>query len=72
VHEPEKAIAIQLRDEHSDKLVVEVDEPEAEIERIRQAAAASVPLGVCQLELGMHCSGRRSLSRTMKASDGDV
>jgi hypothetical protein len=24
VHEPEKAIAIQLRDEHSDKLVVEV------------------------------------------------
>jgi hypothetical protein len=53
VHEPEKAIArSSSRDEHFDKLVVEVDEPEAEIERIRQAAAASVPLGVCQLELG--------------------
>src|SRR5512132_930571 len=43
VHEPEKAIAIQLRNEHFDKLIVEVADPKTEIERIRQAAAAPVP-----------------------------
>jgi hypothetical protein len=45
VHEPEKAIAIALRDERYDKLVIEVDNPPQEIICIREAvAAASGPL----------------------------
>ena len=39
VHDPDKAIAIELRDEHYGHLVIEVDDPECEIERIQQAAA---------------------------------
>jgi hypothetical protein len=34
-----RAIAIDLRDEHYGHLVIEVDNPEREIERIQQAAA---------------------------------
>lgn len=37
VHDPDKAIAIELRDERYSKLVIEVDDPDAEIHRIRQA-----------------------------------
>lgn len=39
VHDPAKAIAIELRDERYGHLVIEVDEPEREIGRIQQAAA---------------------------------
>lgn len=39
VHDPDKAIAIDLRDGHYGHLVIEVDDPEREIERIQQAAA---------------------------------
>jgi hypothetical protein len=39
VHDGANAIAIQLRDEHFDKLVIEVTEPEAEVDRIRRATA---------------------------------
>jgi hypothetical protein len=40
VHDPEKAIGIDLRDEHYGRLVLEVGDPEQEIARIEQAAAA--------------------------------
>ena len=36
VHDPDKAIAIELRDQRYSKLVIEVDDPDAEIQRIRQ------------------------------------
>ena len=39
VHDAEKAIGIELRDEHYSHLVVEVADPEAAIARIEQAAA---------------------------------
>ena len=39
VHDPNKAIAIDLRDEHYGHLVIEVDDPEREIGRIQQTAA---------------------------------
>ena len=39
VHDPDKAIAIDLRDEHYGHLVIEVDDPEREIGRIQQTAA---------------------------------
>ena len=37
VHDPEKAIAIALRDERYSRLVLEVEDAEAEIARIRHA-----------------------------------
>jgi hypothetical protein len=40
VHDPDKAIAVQLRDDRYDHLVLEVEEPEAEIARIQHALAA--------------------------------
>jgi hypothetical protein len=40
VHDPNKAIGIELRDERYDKLVVEVADPQAEIARISAATAA--------------------------------
>ena len=36
VHDPEKAIGIELRDERYGRLVLEVENPEAEIARIEQ------------------------------------
>jgi hypothetical protein len=38
VHKPDKAIVIALRHEHYDKLIIEVDDPEGEVARIREAA----------------------------------
>jgi hypothetical protein len=43
VHDSDKAIAIDLRDEHYGHLVIEVDDPEREIGRIQQAAGVGVP-----------------------------
>lgn len=39
VHHPDKAIAIELRDERYSRLVIEVQDPKAEIARIEKAAA---------------------------------
>jgi hypothetical protein len=39
VHDADKAIGIELRDERYARLVIEVADPEAEIRRITQAAA---------------------------------
>jgi hypothetical protein len=39
VHDPDKAIAIQLRDERYDRLVLEVENPEQEVTRVEQATA---------------------------------
>jgi hypothetical protein len=39
VHDPEKAIGITLRDERYGRLVLEVEDPEAEIARVEQATA---------------------------------
>jgi hypothetical protein len=36
VHDSDKAIAIELRDERYSKLVIEVDDPDQEIQRIRE------------------------------------
>jgi hypothetical protein len=44
VHEPDRAIAIGLRDNRFDKLVIEVENPEREIGRIREAIAAVATL----------------------------
>jgi hypothetical protein len=41
VHDADKAIGIELRDERYARLVIEVADPEAEIRRITQAAAAA-------------------------------
>lgn len=38
VHHPAKAIGIDLHDEHYSRLVIEADDPAAEIRRIRDAA----------------------------------
>jgi hypothetical protein len=38
VHDPEKAIGIELRDERYGHLVIEVEDPEQEISRIEEAA----------------------------------
>ena len=40
VHDADKAIAIQLKDERYGKLVIQVEDPGAEIARIRGAATA--------------------------------
>jgi hypothetical protein len=40
VHDADKAIGVELRDERYARLVIEVADPEAEIRRITQAAAA--------------------------------
>ena len=37
MHDPAKAICIELRNEHYSKLIVEVDNPEDQISQIRQA-----------------------------------
>jgi hypothetical protein len=39
VHHPAKAIGIDLRDEHYSKLVIEADDPDDQIRRIREAAS---------------------------------
>jgi hypothetical protein len=39
VHDPAKAIGIELRDEHYSKLVIEAGNPEDQIRRIREAIA---------------------------------
>ena len=39
VHHPAKAIGIDLRDEHYSKLVVEADDPDDQIRRIREAVS---------------------------------
>jgi hypothetical protein len=44
VQEPDRAIAIRLRDNRLDKLVIEVENPEQEIARIRQAIAGVATL----------------------------
>ena len=41
VHDPDKAIGIELRDERYDKLVVEVADPQAEVARISAVIAAA-------------------------------
>ena len=41
VHDPDKAIGIELRDERYARLVIEVADPEAEINRIAQAVPAA-------------------------------
>jgi hypothetical protein len=41
VHEPDKAIAIELRDERYDRLVIEVENREEDIVRIREAIATA-------------------------------
>ncbi len=38
VHHPAKAIGIDLRDEHYSRLVIEADDPEDQVRRIREAA----------------------------------
>ena len=38
VHHADKAIAVELRDERYTQLVIEVDDPDEEIQRIRQSA----------------------------------
>jgi hypothetical protein len=40
VHDPDKAIAIELRDERYSQLVIEVDDPDEEIQRVRQTRGA--------------------------------
>jgi hypothetical protein len=44
VHEPDKAIAIELRDERYDKLVIDAENPEEDIVRIREAIATAPTL----------------------------
>jgi hypothetical protein len=41
MHHPDKAIAIDLQHEQYEKLLVEVDDPDREVARIRDAAAAN-------------------------------
>ncbi len=41
VHDPDKAIGIELRDERYARLVIEVADPEAEIRRIDQTVPAA-------------------------------
>ena len=41
VHDPDKAIGIELRDERYARLVIQVADPEAEIRRIAQAVPAA-------------------------------
>jgi len=41
VHKPEKTGVIQLRDERYSRLVIEVEDPEAAIARVNEAARAS-------------------------------
>lgn len=41
VHKPENAIAIELRSEHFNRLVLEVEDPAQELARIEQATAAA-------------------------------
>jgi hypothetical protein len=43
VHEPANTIAIALRDERYDKLVLEVEDPEQDVVRIREALAPASP-----------------------------
>jgi hypothetical protein len=44
VHEPDKAIAIELRDERYDRLVIEVENREEDVVRIREAIATAPAL----------------------------
>jgi hypothetical protein len=41
VHDPEKTVVIRLRDERYARLVVEVEDPEATVARVNEAARAS-------------------------------
>jgi hypothetical protein len=39
VHDPEKTVVIRLRDERYARLVIEVEDPEATVARVNEAAA---------------------------------
>jgi hypothetical protein len=39
VHDPEKTVVIHLRDERYARLVIEVEDPEATVARVNEAAA---------------------------------
>src|SRR5918999_2669212 len=41
VHDPEKTVVIRLRDEGYARLVIEVEDPEATVSRVNEAARAS-------------------------------
>jgi hypothetical protein len=41
VHDPEKTVVIRLRDERYARLVIEVEDPEATVARVNEAARAS-------------------------------
>ena len=41
VHDPEKTVVIQLKDERYRRLVIEVEDPEATVARLNEAAGAS-------------------------------
>jgi hypothetical protein len=41
VHDPEKTVVIRLRDERYGRLVIEVEDPQATIARVNEAARAS-------------------------------
>ena len=41
VHDPEKTVVIRLRDERLARLVIEVEDPEAVVARVNEAARAS-------------------------------
>src|ERR671912_2486046 len=41
VHDPEKTVVIRLKDEHYRRLVIEVEDPEATVAQVNEAAGAS-------------------------------
>jgi hypothetical protein len=41
VHDPQKTVVIRLRDERYARLVIEVEDPEATVARVNEAARAS-------------------------------
>jgi hypothetical protein len=41
VHDPEKTVVIRLKDERYRRLVIEVEDPEATVARVNEAAGAS-------------------------------
>ena len=43
VHDPERTLVIELDHEHYDRLIVEVDDPEAEKMKIEKAIAGATP-----------------------------
>ena len=41
VHDPQKTVAIHLKDEHYRRLVIEVEDPEATVAQVNEAAWGS-------------------------------